>query len=64
MTPPFTLPERPPRHQSVVFHPAKRSFAYGIDRFLDGVKLDECLVEDYLTEEEADWMCELLNLVP
>lgn len=58
------IPERPPRHQNVAFHPAKRTFAYGIDRYHGGTRLDDPLVEDYLTEDEAIWMCNLLNLPP
>jgi hypothetical protein len=56
------IPDRPPRHHNVAFHPAKRSFAYGIDRYLGGTKLEVSLVADDLTEDEAIWMCNLLNL--
>jgi hypothetical protein len=48
----------------VEYRPEKRSFAYGIDRYLLDEKLCECLVEDYLTEDQAKWMCKALNKTP
>jgi len=57
-------PQRPPSEWMVEYRPEKRSFAYGIDRYLLDEKLCECLVEDYLTEDQAKWMCKALNKTP
>jgi hypothetical protein len=63
MTPP--TPQRPPSERGVTYHPAKRpglsTIRYGIDRYLGEEELAECLVEDYLTKQQAEWICATLN---
>ena len=58
---------RPIYEQSVIYKPALRSKSrdsYGIDRWFEGENLEDVLVEDYLTKEQAEWMCEVLNQAP
>jgi hypothetical protein len=58
---------RPRTKQGVIFKPALRSErlkSYGIDRWFQGENLEDVLVEDFLTKEQAEWMCEVLNANP
>lgn len=57
-------PQRPPSEWMVEYRPEKRTFAYGIDRYLSEEVLAECLVEDYLTKQQAEWICSTLNAAP
>jgi hypothetical protein len=59
--------QRPITERGVIFKPALRSErldSYGIDRWFNDENLEDVLVEDFLTKEQAEWMCEVLNKTP
>lgn len=60
-----TTPQRPPSEQGVTHRPAeRRPRSYGIDRYLGETLLEFPLVEDYLTQQQAEWICATLNSAP